>query len=477
MAMTVVSDILAHVRRLVSQPTEELTRWQRTLKNIIDFARYCAKTMAKDRAPEMAAALTYRTIFSLVPTLIICLLVLRAFYDTQATVESTGEAPQTEVQATQTEAGPPVSRSEEIVRHTLYNWLQLHTLEESALPEAKQAIDNQVRTWMGAYEKLSFKGIASVGLILLIWAALALIVTVEQCFNRVYNSSTGRPWHHRIYIYWSMLTLGPILVTISMIVTGRATESMDALPVVGMLFSWLKGFTALGATFLLLFLLYVLMPATRVNLKPAAVGALTAAILWEIAKWAFKLYVKYSAFSSVYGAVGLIPLFLFWLYLSWLIVLFGLEISYSLQTLGGYQLREQQNRLESQILGDPLWLVPIMAHIAREFAHGGSVDTQTLAEELGLPQRTIARIGQKLEDARLIHRVADTKKNADFCYALAQPPDRIGIAQLLELGRAMNAVGTIKHKDDVDRPVMDRITQAQREAVGQTTLADLIRNV
>ena len=108
------------------------------------------------------------------------------------------------------------------------------------------------------------------------------------------------------------------------------------------------------------------MPNTRVRWRPALWGALVAAGLSEVSKWGFGLYVSQALpYLKLYGAIGLVPLFLFWLYLGWLIILFGLEIAFTLQAMKGARVRAQGTRAASLATADPQWLLPVMVAIAR----------------------------------------------------------------------------------------------------------------
>jgi membrane protein len=157
----------------------------------------------------------------------------------------------------------------------------------------------------------------------------------------------------RVAIYWAAITLGPLLISIYL--TSQVQPGIDRLPelasdggawagqvslarvavlqgVLGVL-SYLAAFLATWALFTLL---YVLLPNTRVKLRAALLGAGTAAVCWELGKWGFGLYVENAVgYSALYGSLGLIPLFLLWLYVTWLIVLMGLELTYMLQASPG----------------------------------------------------------------------------------------------------------------------------------------------
>ena len=449
--------------RLLSRPTEELTRAQRSLRFAVDLTRYCSRELIQNRAPQMAAALTYRTLFSLVPMAMLGLLVFRAFiglenaqvwlqdaaYDFlgwSETVALTGDvAPQ------------PVVSGE--------------TTERDPRAEVADALNGVVdRAW----ESLDFRSLGVVGLVVLIWAALALLITVEQCFNLVYNCPEGRPWHHRIAIYWAVVTLGPVLLFVSLHLAGNLVDWAEDLTPGVRAVHWLSGFAALGASWLMLFIVYMLMPNTSVYWRSALGGSFIAAVLWETGKWGFKLYVNRAVtISALYGSLGLILLFLLWVYLTWLIVLFGLQVSYTLQALKGrkFQIDEAVHRRHQ--IGDPHWLVAMMALIGRSFFAGEPVSVEKISRRLLISGWSVARIGELLEQKGLLHRVEATRRH-ESGYSLAVPPDQIPVSRLLELGRTMSE-GQTRSEDLPAKAMLDQLYKAQHDAAGDASLASVIR--
>ncbi len=431
---------LRGVERLLSQPVHELSRAQWYARYALDLVRHCGRVMRRDRAGQMAAALTYRTIFSLVPLAVLSLVVLRAVYD-QATAS-------------------------QFLQDRILAALQMPAGEAERVQEA---IVNFTNT---AYE-VSGKGVGGVGIVVLIWAALAMAVTVEQCFNTVYNSPTGRPWYYRIPIYWATLTLGPVLIFVSLYLGSQLVAIVAQIPVIGSVLSWFTAFTPLAASWMLLFLLYMLMPNASVALRPALVGSFIAALLYEAGKFGFKYYAANVSFTTIYGSLGLVPLFLFWIYITWMIVLFGLELSYTLQTLKAYQLRQEEDRQETQLVADARLIIPLMAHIGRQFARGKTIDNQTLAHELNLPIRTTIQMTGRLKDAGLLHAVQRDRDEATG-YCLALPPDQIPVSRLIELAANFAGNGSISHADRPEWRLLDSLTRAQCDVAGHLTLASLI---
>lgn len=449
--MNQLEAVTHYLQRVITRPRSELTRWQRSLRFAIDLARHCTRELRQDQATTMAAALAFRTIFSLVPLAAFALLIFRAFAD-RAMVR-------------------------ELLINQLYTFfnieaLELHTNQGQAMATSiQEAIDPLIeKAWT-----LDLGSVGIVGLGVLIWAALALLVTVEQSFNRVFKAPAGRPWHLRIMIYWAIVTLGPLLLFVSLYVAGNLYDTVRSIEGFGPWLAWMPGFTALAASWVLLFLLYSLMPSTSVKLKPALAGSLVAAILWEMGKFGFKLYAENASLGSLYGALGLIPLFLIWLYITWLIVLFGLEVTYTLQAMSGgkFDLHDRTSRGAEDII-DPAWLLPVMVCIGKAFRQGRVVEGEEISRSLRIPNKAVRKLTQQLEEARLINTVTSNLRD-ERGHALAKPPNEIRMTELIEICRNVS-LGSEPPDGNPDWAVYDQMNEAQRKAVTDLTLADMLKS-
>jgi membrane protein len=458
--MRLTSRYTFSLRRLITRPTHELTRAQRSIRFAVDLSRHCAHELLRNRATQMAAALTYRTLFSLVPLAVLALLVFRAFVGL--------DSAQSQFQKTAFDFLGWSSLSLPAASTGAQDGSQATTGGGEAQAMAEERLNELVRrAW-----DLDFGSIGKVGLLLLIWAALALAVTVEQCFNHVYRCPTGRPWHHRIPIYWAIITLGPVLLFVSLyMATGAVTwVEQQEIHFITSIVQWASRFTALGASWLLLFLLYFLMPTATVRLRPALIGSFVAAIVWEAGKAGFQLYVTRAVMvSALYGSLGLIPVFLLWLYMTWLVVLFGLQISYTLQAMKGRKFAIAEAAASHRVLlGDPRWLVGMMALIGKSFTNGLPVSAAEISQQLLIPASSVVELGELLERHRLVHRVEPARKH-DGGYSLAMPPDRIRLAALLELSHEQMNGG----KSNAANQLLDHLHAAQRDAAGDRTLETL----
>ena len=271
-------------------------------------------------------------------------------------------------------------------------------------------------------------------------------------------------------IYWTVLTLGPILLLVVLYAAEYWLGRAAALPVAGPVFALLSGSGSLFGSFLALTLLYKLMPNTRVRWRPALWGALVAAGLSEVSKWGFGLYVSQALpYLKLYGAIGLVPLFLFWLYLGWLIVLFGLEIAFTLQAMKGrvFERRERRGLLAT---ADPQWLLPVMVALARRAQGGQSVSREQLAEDVDLRLDGVSELVACLETEGLVHQVS--RRGSEVGLALALAPERIPLARLLELA-ARSTLGT-HPRTGPGWDALAAIHANARAAAGERTLSEFL---
>jgi membrane protein len=271
-----------------------------------------------------------------------------------------------------------------------------------------------------------------------------------------------------VAIHWSIITLGSGLLAMSLCMSGQVIDWFGTMGA-GSNLRWLLSHAiAILASWVLLFLLYALMPNTHVSVKAAAAGALVAALLWEAAKFGFQIYVaKAVPYSAIYGSLGLIPLFLFWIYVTWLIVLFGLILTYTLQTLRGRRFIRAELRDRSLLEGDPDWMLPIMSEVAHSFAAGEPIDNQDLADRLGLSSRVTHEMVAKLIEAEMLRRASDGPDENETL-VLARPAEKISVPDILSL--AHQARPTSNHpawKSLVD------LKAAERAAAAGLTLADV----
>lgn len=197
------------------------------------------------------------------------------------------------------------------------------------LPSSGQEITRYLTEFSSQARKLS-----SAGALILVVTAYLMLANIEKTFNHIWGTTGGRRGLTGFLIYWAILSLGPLLLAVGMVMRTYLlsfqliVDEVDTLGVAGLLFSWVPWLL----TWFAFSLLYIAVPNCKVNTYYAILGGFVTTILFESAKSLFGLLVAYSSYSNVYGAFAAIPLFLVWIYLLWSIILVGAELVRSLET-------------------------------------------------------------------------------------------------------------------------------------------------
>jgi len=452
---------------------------------------------------RMAAAMSYRTIFGLIPVLVIGLVVLGAFATPHQVSDVISRVLRyAGISEIVVEDAPVQERPVEI---TSVGGLPIFLMPGLAPPpvadplvgappprQGRELIEGAARLdeWINALvlrvRSIPFTAIGLVGLAALIYAAISMLAEVEGAFNQIYRVSDGRSWIRRVPLYWSLLTLGSLLLVASFFVGERITNWVEHLSALQALSEWRAAFMRIFAfavtvaiSTLLLLIVYLTVPNTRVKVLPALAGAVLAAVLWETGKWGFTRYVHYSAnYSRLYGSIGLIPLFLLWVYLTWMIVLFGLRLCYLLQYGGrafapGSALRSilalpaTAEGIAATPLVDPTAVLAVMADAAARFADGKPAYCDDIARTTRISPSIVAILLGRLAEAGLLHRV-DTGDEG-VRYTLARPADAIRASDLIRLGHE-----AVERPESTASEMLAKVRQAQCEAVAGLTLADVL---
>lgn len=514
-------DWLKYISDAIRRPRDELSKRQHQVRFGWELIVYCGRQLERHRAEGMAAELTYRTIFSLIPVVVLGLVMFRivgGLEDVQSRVENQlysffgvpeiptqylheqadeiqRETEQTEGASEQRigealadgEAGdrpPPIfdspktgergvfadpSVEEEKVDEALVDAVREKADDTATAMEARASIRRTLHQATSQIANLDFASIGVFGLLLFLYAAIALTDSTEHLFNIIYDAPSHRPIHLRLAIHWSIITLGSGLLALSLYMSGQVVDWFGTIGA-GSKPVWIvQHLLSLIAGWVLLFLLYSLMPNTHVSLRAAAIGAAVGAVLWEFAKYGFQIYVtKAVPYSALYGSLGLIPLFLFWVYVTWLIVLFGLILTYTTQTIRGRHRRDSFVEPDAMPAGDPDWMLPIMTEVAMEFENGNAIGRQSLADQLGLSSRVVHEMENELINNGCLRRVPGGAGEEDRL-TLARPAERILIADILKLAHQSRPMSSHRAWK-----ILANLKLAERHAAGQKTLADVI---
>ncbi|MBE3068843.1 MAG: YihY/virulence factor BrkB family protein [Planctomycetes bacterium] len=455
--MKLFDSLRQRVTNLLTAPLAELGSWARLARGQVNLWRYCIRRLHQNNVMAMSAALSFRTIFALVPMIIVAFLAMKSLGVVEDSkqilrdfLDRSGLSQITYVEAAAPGATPPETPD------TVGNDRRITVSEKvEALVE-------------GVEKQLTVGRVGPISVALLIWTALTLLTTVERSLNRIFEAPRSRSLARRILIYWSAVTLGPlILVTVSR-VGGDLIEAVRNLPVLEWTLGPLGWVAPILVGVLLLAGLYAVMPNTPVRFRLALKGAVLAVPLWAVAKWGFSLYVEHVGRHSLYGALGLIPLFLMWLNFSWWIFLFGAEVSHA----AGNVTRMLRANVDGDHPPTPWHYLAAVLAVARAQADGESpVASKDVAGALGLPpQAAEAILGGLCESAVLVRVAGDGPLRC----VLALPAGRIHVSQVLAASSPDgDDPGRAAEESDIARAVAD-VRRRTGAGVADLTVADLL---
>jgi membrane protein len=471
--------IRAQVDSLLHNPGGHLSRWARFARFQLELWPFCARRLKENNLLAMSAALSFRTIFALIPLLIFALLVLKSVGVIEDSKESLRQflrvSGLTRIE-TQSSHAPPV---DDVVLA-----LPPQTPEDvpeippdataDASLEAERKVYNvaeEIERLLGEVEsKLTFSRIGPIGGALLIWTALTLLMTLEEALNRIFGAPRSRAITRRIVLYWSALTLGPVALVLASFVGRKLIETFMYVPVVRWLFvplGWL-GPILVGVVFVAA--VYRLLPNTRVRTRSAISGALVSVPLWLLARWGFTQYIEHLVIKgSLYGVLGLLPLFLIWLNLSWMIFLFGAQLAHTAVNLEGIK----RAKLAEEIEIGPSDVIAAAAVVARHFRDGdGPTAFDDICAEINLPGESAQPVIERLVKACILCPASQTD-GVRSAYALAVPAERITVAKLLATGdpRKPDQIGATDKKL---RELLTEVRDKSAASLGGRTLAELI---
>lgn len=438
------------------KPEEDLDHREQ-FERIVEVIRRGIRGLYKTGITRMAAALAYRTIFSIIPMLAIGLLIFGSVVSeesvesgvrrvmefagiSQISVSSdAGEQTNESVPPNEVEGSESLPEAlAEIERSTQESEATEPSGPLNADTEIDEIIADLVVRVNGALQDLPTGWIALVTGFVLLYAALSMIIEVEKSFNQICGAPGGRSWPKRLVLYWTMLTLGGVLLAATFL-AGDALADLVRGTNGGAFRSSLAGYgvSVLISTVLLL-AAYWLIPNIRLKLRPVLAGAFIAAVCWELGKLGFTGYLRYSTgYAQFYGSLALLPLFLLWIYVTWVIVLLGLQSAYTLQHFSRLVRAGDEDGREGPRLVDPAIAVAVMASVVGAHAKGLTPDTGEIGDAIGTEATIVDALIRRLERAGLVRRV--TGGDGDEGWLPAKPGDQIDAEEVLEAVRDLDA--------------------------------------
>jgi membrane protein len=317
--------------------------------------------------------------------------------------------------------------------------------------------------------------LGSLGFAFLALTAVLLLDNVESNFNDIYHLSSRRRFLSKITAYTSVLVLGTLFMGASISMSARVSAMLHAgvrldLSWIDRQLSWL--FPLLLA-FLAFLVAYTVIPYTRVRLKSAVVGATISAVLFELAKHFFATSVGQSVrYSAIYGSLAVIPIFLIWLYMTWIVVLLGLEVVFTHQHfLTLLRSRVIRGGPERDNVGTGLRLFTL---VAQRFDAGQEPPTcDELSRRLLVPVGAVEARVERLVETGLVRRVALGSDTLGIVPATA--PDKVMVSEVM--GAFEPQIIEAGPHAQIEKTVNDLMTEflrAGHERVADTSFADVL---
>ena len=409
-------------RAIAATGRADLSHRARAAVYLTRLAVRILKQWARDKCPQQAAALTFNTGLSLVPVTAIAFTILRSVGSLDAQ-----------------------SQLSDFIGNRLFPGMD--------------AITDRIEQFS---KNISVGALGGAGLFITLITCYSLYSYVERIFNDIWRVGERRTLIGKFLTFYAMVTLLPALASVSLYWSGRLMGA-----------NGLTRFVApLAIEVLGLVLMNKLLPRTNVTWAAALVGAFLTALALETLKFGSVRFAKkmlLDSYSGVYGSVGLIPLLLMWIYISWLVVLLGVEIAFAVQNLRLLEAEDRRQNGDEPING--LIAAQLLAVVAagRERAQGG-VSKKDLVNALGLSPDNVERIVTRLKSRGLIAEVHGDVNG----YIPGREARSITLDEVLKAFRSTDVELAEGVTSPTLRALVDELEETRKQHTAGLTIANLL---
>jgi membrane protein len=416
----------------------DLTRVKRLLSSFIKIAFLVGRDFIENLVKLQAMALAFKTLLSIAPLLAVIFSILKGF------------GVHNRIEPVLAEALAPLGdKGQEVASHLI-----------------------------GFVDKMSAGALGSVGVVTLFITVLSLMGTIEQAFNTIWRVRFPRKLARRFSDYLSVLLVGPVLIFAALTITAtlqsnsfvRNLLALEPFGTVILMLLRLIPYVILWGAFTFS---YLFIPNTRVRLRSALVGGLVAALLWQTIGWGFATFVASSTrYYAIYSSFAILLLFLLWLYVGWLIVLLGAQVSHAHQHIRFYY--GQRENLARSPAGREKLALQLLLLIGRNFHQGLSpMNITGLANRLQLPAALVKDFLGIFQQSGLVLPLADEET-----FVLGRAAEKIRIKEILDCIRTSGDTnkGTgiyLREPDGIDELLLT-VDQSVAATLDGKTLQSLI---
>ncbi len=287
--------------------------------------------------------------------------------------------------------------------------------------------------------------VAGVGVVLLFWLVIKLLGQIESSFNDIWQIRKARSPVRKFSDYLSIMLIGPVFIVASSSVTifikTQVTHIAEGIPMLWVVSPFIIRalkmipYCLIGV---LMTLIYMVMPNTKVNFRSGAIAGMIAGVTYVIVQWGYiNFQVGIAKYNAIYGSFAALPLFLVWLQVSWLIVLFGAEISFAIQSVDNYEFAEDCQGISAAF--KRLLCLRVAHLLVRAFFRGEPPFTASrISNVLELPIRLVREILHDLSDSGVIS-AARNEEEQEKAYQPARDIHQLSITSVI---KALERKGT-----------------------------------
>ncbi|MCD6297113.1 MAG: YihY/virulence factor BrkB family protein [Deltaproteobacteria bacterium] len=287
--------------------------------------------------------------------------------------------------------------------------------------------------------------IAGIGVVLLFWLIIKLLGNIEASFNDIWGIRQARTYGRKLSDYLSVMLTCPLLLilsgSITVFITTRIeqiTQRIDMLGAISPLISLLLKSLPLCVIWLLFTFVYIFMPNTKVRFRAGLLGGIIAGLVYQALQWGYITFqIGVSKYGAIYGSFAALPLFLIWLQISWLIVLFGAEISFAFQNVDTYEFEPDCLRVKPSF--KRLLALRIAHSCIKSFSNGDKPQSaEQISHDLEIPIRLVNQILFELVQCRILTEAKETSES-EALFLPAMNIDRLSINYVIQ---ALEGLGT-----------------------------------
>lgn len=325
--------------------------------------------------------------------------------------------------------------------------------------------------------------LAGVGAVILIWSVVSLLNNIENSFNHIWQVSNSRSWGRKLTDYLTIVLITPVLMVLSGSITVFVGTTMTDFISSSSMLGWLKpvvGFliksTPYVLTWVVLTIIFMVLPNTKVKFMPALVAGIIAGTFFKLLQWLYiDMQMGITKLSAIYGSFAAIPLFIIWLQASWLVILLGAELSFANQNVSQYE-QEAQALNVSSFQKRSLTLM-LMHRIVANFAQGlKPISAGELAQYFELPIRLVRDILKDLHDINLISIVHAEDEEKENLYQPALDINKITVGSVITKLDRFGSEHRIEIKDKEYNTIVGLMKKAEK-MIGKSDLNILIKDI